>query len=180
MQLEKKIGNATLNVTFHDHDPEFAGECLVELNKKMLFLLYKCKGFNSDYMDDEQLEYAGDDDESSTVTISSADQLIFILAAARDSAPMTWEIDYYGAPYWFFHDLDHAENDCDDGMEIFVDDSAEMRALVDGAKNAVTAGCSASGVITELANIRKDFSERFGFDFDPVEEFLDCCELKVM
>ena len=80
-----------------------------------------------------------------------------------------WSIEWSGeSEYWFFHDLDHAEFDVWVGGEgtrpdFSVEGESEVRALVNGAQEAIRAGVDLSSVCQQLAQAEKQFEERFSY-----------------
>lgn len=181
MEATFKLDNATFRVSFYDTDPEFTGDCQWEIKRKHLADVWAQGEFRTDEFSypDEWQEFGDDDDPDETVYPGNADALICFAAAASQAKPATYEIDYHGSPYWFFHDMVHAEYDSGDGTDIYIDESSEERALPMGAKLAVQHGVSVAEVLRELVKAGNEFKERFGYEFDPIESFLSDVELIV-
>jgi len=173
------LDNATFHVTFRNGDEEFTGACSWEVKKKQLAEVFDATEMDLDFFSMEPEEIAFDsecDDEDEEMHIGSADALVVFAAAASTCKPATYEIDYYGSGYWFFHDMIHAKYDSGDGSAVFINSASEVRALPMGAKLAAEAGVSISEILRELVKAGNEFEDRFGFAFDPVESFLDSVE----
>lgn len=165
-----------LDVDFgNDYDNEYTGACLIEVNRKQHAEVYGLCQFAN--WDEEPSFDSECDDEDETVYMTNADHMICFLAAAQDNLPEGTKVSlsYHGTPYWFYHDLIHAEYDSGDGTDIYVDADSETRALVMGAKLAAENGVSVAEIVRELAQAEKEYKERFGFETDALVSFLDCC-----
>jgi len=182
MQATYKIDNATFNVTFAgDNGEEYTGACSWEVNLAGLIRVYSETEFHLDHFNDSDQfteQDAGDVDADEDYSDGSADALIIFLAAASQlKTAKTFDITYYGEPYWFFHDTVHAEYDSGDGSEVYIDQDAEERALPMGAERAAKAGAPIADILRELVKAGNEFEERFGYKFDPVSAFLDSVEI---
>lgn len=175
-----KLDNATFLVTFREHGyEEMTGDCAWEVKRQALAHVAHSTEMSRDFFDNsEDLEFDPEtDDEDEEVTIGSADGLIVFAAAASTCEPATYEIDYHGSGYWFFHDMIHAKYDSGDGSAVYINEQSEERALPMGAKLAAEAGVPISEILRELVKAGNEFEGRFGYPFDPVESFLDSVEL---
>lgn len=181
MNATVKLDNATFHVTFHEGDEEYTGMCSWEVKRKQLADLWAQGEFSLDDFSDpeEWQEFADDDDPDETIYPGSADALIIFLAAASCAKPAEYALDYYGSAYWFFHDIIHAEYDSGDGSDIYINEDSEMRALPMGAKLAAEHGVSISEILRELSKAQSEFKERFSFDFDAIESFLDSVTITI-
>lgn len=180
MLITTTLDNATFHVCFSDGGEEFTGDRAWSVNRKQLAELYAASEFKADFFNDPDEDLTFDpelDDHSEEVWVSSADALIVFLAAASQAEKALYEIDYHGSPYWFFHDMIHAEYDSGDGTDIYINEESEERALPMGATLAAKAGVSISEILTELVKAQGEFKERFGYDFDAIESFLDSVEI---
>ena len=133
MQATFKLDNATFQVSFYEGDDEFTGSCSWEVKRKQLADVWAQETFEtddfSDVDEDDGPQFDEDDDPDETVYPGGADALIVWAAAASQCKPAEYELSYHGSPYWFFHDMIHAEYDSGDGSAIFVNEDSEMRAL---------------------------------------------------
>lgn len=158
----------------YDSD-EYTGQMTAGVNKKQHAEVFSEIEFTH-Y--DEKPEFDPEcDDEEEDIYIGTADALICYLAAASEALPKGTEIaiEYHGSPYWFFHDLIHAEYDSGDGTDIYINSDSERRALLMGAKFAAENGVSLSEIARQLVIAEREYKERFGFETDALESFLDCC-----
>lgn len=177
-----KIDNATFHVTFRDHEGEMTGDCMWEVNRKQLAHVAASSEMDRDFFDgnEEVLEFDPEcDDEDEEATIGSADALIVFAAAASQLPPAEYALDYYGSGYWFFHDMIHAEYDSGDGSSVYINEDSEMRALPMGAKLAAQHDVSISEILREVLKAQNEFKDRFGFDFDAIDSFLDSVTLTI-
>lgn len=179
MQATYTLDNATFQVTFREHGyEEMTGDCFFEVKRKDLAHVAENTELNRDYFDSDDIGYdPEEDDEEDEVQVSGADALLLFAAAASTLPPATYTVDYYGAPYWFFHDMIHAEYDSGDGSAVFINEDSETRALPMGAIAAARAGVPISDILRELVKAGNEFEDRFGFEFDPVSAFLDSAEI---
>lgn len=141
-----------------------------------------------------------DDGESDEIQVSDPDTAIRLLAIMR-TKPGTFHVDYSadGSEYWAWHDIGHAEHDCEigsvwrkgqtgtdgkqsdgrRGVQIYVDGEAESRALVRGARESVRRGVPFAEIVRELATVAKDFAERFEYPDDALAVFLAGCTVRL-
>ncbi len=179
MRITYKLDNATFHVTFFDGDDEYTGASHWEVKRKDLADIWAQNEFSLKEFNEspEAWEDDPDDPDDEMICPGSSDALVIFAAAASQCNPTEYELDYHGSAYWFFHDMVHAEYDSGDGSALYIDESSEMRALPEGAKRAAKHGVSISEIIRELAKVGPEFKERFKFDFDAVEAFLDEVEI---
>jgi len=168
--------NATFVVSFSDDydDDEMIGTGgWVDINRKQLAELYADYQWNIYNADPESLEWDVEEhDETETTTIPDSDDFI-VFANAAGIEGGTYEITFAGNPYWFFHDLSHAEHDAGGGnVNIDSDGWAERRALYDGAVSALEHGVKPSDIIRQLVKVEPEYEERFGQTTDILDRFL--------
>jgi len=180
METTITLDNATFKVRFYegDADPELgAGYSSWEVKTQHLADMLK-RDMTDRYLDDS-IDYEEEYDDDDKTHISSADALICFLAATSQADSATYEIDYHGDAYWFFHDMIHAEYDSGDGSAVWIDENSEMRALSEGAKLAAKHDIPISDILRELTRATPEFHDRFGFEFDAVAAFLENVELVI-
>tara|TARA_R110000822_G_scaffold170624_5_gene310482 strand:+ start:825 stop:1400 length:576 start_codon:yes stop_codon:yes gene_type:complete len=184
--MQVTIGSATFNVSFgddYDEDPYGDGtpgfDGRFEVNRQKFAKLYdgwewKLYELQDEYGGDDALMFDPEEhDEDDTISVSNGDDFItFFNAAMLDGG--TWDIKYDGNPYWFFHDVTHAQNDTHGG-EVYVDPEgyAEDKALFEGATLAHENGIGLGVIFKQLAQVLKPFEERFGRPTDAIERFAD-------
>lgn len=176
MQATYKLDNATFVVTFHEGYEEFTGECAWSTKYVHLAQMLQEGMTDKHLCDYVSIPDEYDDDDESEL-ISNADALICFLAAASQADPHTYEIEYHGEPYWFFHDSVHAEYDSGDGSDLYVNEESEERALPIGAERAARHGVPIADIVRELAKAGAEFEDRFGYKFDPLTAFFDSVEV---
>lgn len=173
-----KVGRATLVVSFtddYDDSEEVGFGGYFEVNRKRYAELHGEYGFEQ-YMNEEIPEW--DEEEHDTdedITVSTGDDFI-VFANSIGIEGGTWHIEYGGAPYWLFHDLDHAEYDCQGGRVVGIDmeGRAEGRALLGGAKSAYKHAVPLGEIFRELAKSAPAFPERFGgAESTAIDDFAD-------
>ena len=176
------IGSATFNVSFgdnYDDDPHgdgtpgFGGQ--FEVNRKRFVDLWTEWQWTFYSIDEDTGKFDEDEeiDEDETLSVPNGDDFIaFFNAAMLDGG--TWDIEYDGNPYWFFHDVAHAQNDVQGG-QVYIDAEgyAEDKALFEGAKLAHENGIGLGVIFKELAQVLKPFEERFSRSTDAIERFAE-------
>ena len=115
-----------------------------------------------------------DPDDPEAVLDLGADGGIGAIALLLDRRePFEVEVDLdtsTDGPFWAFHDLSHAVDDCsgdwDEGLAEFPPPSAwsEDRANLEGARRALRAGVDLDNVLGALLRLREPFRERFPGD----------------
>ncbi len=92
------------------------------------------------------------------------------------------EIDYWGAPFWAYHDLMHAENDAVmtlfDGSTAEIDfevyhGDAEDNAHIYGARKALNEGVALYDIVRELIKAEPEFKRRFNYESTALQMFLN-------
>lgn len=151
---------------------------------------------SSQSLADELRDNGYDDPEHypDEIAVYDADTAIRLLAIMRTKSG-TFEVshDSEGSEYWAWHDIGHAEHDCEigsrwtraksdkadgrRGVQIYVDGEAESRALVRGARASVRRGVPAAEIVRELASADVAFRERFEYESDSLAVFLSGCTL---
>jgi hypothetical protein len=186
MQITHTIDNATFIVNLHEGNEDEPGMVGIgtfwEIKRKQLAEVYKASEFNLNFWagdTTQDLDFDPECDDEDDEVSADADSLIIFAAAASQLAPAEYKLDYHGSGYWFFHDMVHAEYDSGDGSDLYINEDAEMRALPMGAKLAALADIPFSEIIGELSKVRPEFHERFGFDFDAIEKFLESVTVTV-
>ena len=143
------------------------GEYAVSVDKNLYIRLYK----------DGMLPYGDcgicNDENDHHHGIYIADNLISFINGVIYHLDDVSEINikYNGNPYWFFHDLIHARDDCEGGV-ISVDSYSEEKALYLGAKLAAENNIDLNYILTALINVRKEFKNRFNYDTDAIDKFV--------
>ena len=175
MKITENIGNLTINAELFPTDlnhEEFVGDFYAEIPSESVKL------FLSHYEDAdirETVEMAGDD--AQTVQFSNADALIKLLRGLSELSPNTLDFQYFGNPYWFFHDLQHVKRDCEiveKTISLKVNDIRESSALLDGAFAAYKAKVALSLIVRALVKAEAEFHTRWkDNDFDILGNFLD-------
>lgn len=134
--------------------------------------------------------------EPDEIQVSDADMAIRLLSIMRTKSG-TFHVRHVsdGSEYWAWHDIGHAEHDCEIGsvwrkgqtgtdgkasdgrraVQIHVDGDAEDRALVRGARESVRRGVPIAEIVRELAQAEGAFRERFEYDADCLATFLAGC-----
>ena len=112
--------------------------------------------------------------------IYDTDTMLCVLAVALER-DMPLSIEWYsdGSVFWLFHDLAHVWNDVtayeEDSTwtaEIYVDGMSEDNANIEGARLAMANGLTLYDVVREIADVEKEYKERFGFDSRALEAIL--------
>ena len=152
---------------YGDGTPGFGGtfevdrKAYAKLYAEHEFALYSFDGLDEDDEDEEILEIPIGDD-------------FIVWANAASIEGGKWEVTYNGNPYWFFHDLIHAQYDCSGGnVEIDRYGDAENRALFMGAEMAYDHDVRLNVILKELARTLKPFEERFGHETTALDRFAD-------
>jgi hypothetical protein len=131
------------------------------------------------------------------IPVSDADTAIRLLAIMRTkSGEFQVTYDSEGSEYWAWHDIGHAEHDCDigerwtraksdkadgrRGVMIYVDGEREERALVRGARESVRRGVPIAEIVRELASVAAAYSERFEYESSALETFLRGCKVELL
>ncbi len=182
--MQIKIGEATLVVNFTDNydddpfgdgTPGFGG--YTEVNRMRYSELYDAYQFTLYSVDEDTVRFDADEhDEDEDISISNGDDFI-VFANSVSIEGGEWEITYNGNPYWFFHDLCHAQNDCSGGrIDIDSEGYSEERALIEGAMKAHEHGIGLGVIFGELALVVKPFEERFKRSTDAIERFAEYLE----
>lgn len=177
MKIVEKIGNLTIDATLtEDGNGEFVGDFCAYIPFDAVKL------FSHHYSDRDVSEYLdiAEDNEPPIVQFSNADALIKLLRGLAELPENTLTLEYFGNPYWFFHDLQHVKNDCEilvDGtISLQVEDYREESALMHGAVRAHAAGVKLSLIARALIAAEHEFSTRWNYKPDITDRFLDNLE----
>lgn len=183
MTLTQTLGSAKIHASIYQQDmgEEFPGECEWTLSVEHLRRIFarfpklEYSGMISEGIGNalENCESGAEEFDDmlpeESVSFRDADSGILLLRAMAEIGG-EWHVDWNGEnETWFFHDWDHAENDCwisNDVPEIRVDADAEHRALANGAHAALMAGIDLATVCEVLATSMEPFRERFGYKPD--------------
>lgn len=179
--MQVQLGNALFVVEFsndYEDDPCHYGtpgssEYAI-VNRKQLAELFAACPFELYGLDADDLTFNPEkNDASDEIQVPSGDDfIVFVNAASIEGG--TWTITYYGSPYWFFHDLSHAQYDCRGGT-VYIDSEglSENRALYDSAVSAFEHGVGLSVILKELGQALKPYENRFHRDTDVIERFAE-------
>jgi len=184
-----KFGKATLHINFlGDMGEDYLGAGYWETSLKALHDLHEISQFKTDnfeFYNRDPIWDPDEHDEDETYGDSNGDVMILFLGAAHYHGG-EFTIDYHGSEYWFWHDAVHAEYDCGDGTDLYIDSDGEERALIEGAILAIKNGVPFSDVLSELSEVNQldastgmSFEERFGYKFDPVVALLEDSRVNV-
>lgn len=179
--MQVKFGRATFEVSFgNDYDddpmgdgtPGFGGT--FEVNRKQYAELAEACPFDRYSIDESEPFFDPEEhDENEDIAVPNGDDFIVFMASAAIEGG-EWRLHYNGAPYWFFHDLSHAEYDCSGGqVNIDSEGRDEDRALFDGAMRARAHGVKLGAIFSELAKALTPFRERFKRDTDALDRFAE-------
>ena len=175
------LGEATFNVSFgddYDEDPYgdgtpgFGGT--FDVNLKQYADLWTEWQWQFYSIDEDTAKWdAEEHDEDEQISIPNGDDFIaFFNAAMLDGGE--WDICFNGSPYWFFHDVNHAQKDCQGGsVQIDADGYAEDRALFEGAKLAHENGIGLGVIFKQLAAVLGPFEQRFKRPTDALDRFAE-------
>lgn len=175
MNIETKIGNLTILATLTDAtEAEFVGDFYANIPYSAIDL------WTDHYNDGAVEEYERDDETPhEIVSYSNADALIKLLRGLSELPENTLTFEYFGNPYWFFHDLQHVKNDAEvseHNVELYVDEHREESALLNGAIEARKAGVKLSRIVKALVEASKEYIERWKNETNALDEFLDSLE----
>jgi len=179
--MQVTIGSATFNVSFtDDYDDDEYGDGVpgfggtFSVNHKQYAKLHAEWEFATYSVDEDASKFDPEEhDEDDQLAVPNGDDfIVFFNAAMLDGG--TWDITYEGNPYWFFHDVTHAQNDVQGGS-VYVDAEghSEDNALLAGAKLAHKHGVGLGVIFKELAKILGPFEERFNRPTEALDEFAD-------
>ena len=183
------IDGATFNISTHceDYEPEQLGdgawtfqyrEVMRVCKKLPRFLDSGVTGDLDTLLENCRDEHDPEELGDATLSVWEADTAIAVVCAMIHLGG-TWDLHYdgHGSEYWFWHDMCHARYDfgiCSSGMcSADVDASAEMRAMIEGAKLARDNGVGMGDIVRQLVQAEQAWSERFGHDEFLIERFLD-------
>lgn len=170
--MEIQCNKARLFVEFHESaDPEEAREnpgatdCWRVDSRILSYLIKKYK---EEIWLDELIMHLEERHEDTDIIIPAGDNIIISLYMMGQEGG-TFNFEYHGNEYWFFHDLNHALNDCH--PDLYVSDWAEEQALIEGAKMAFRNKVSIGKIFRELILVEPIFQDSYNYSSNSVERF---------
>jgi hypothetical protein len=173
-----KIGNATLVISWNTYDTgddDMVGGGTITVRARDWVRVFGRNGFSEYGISQREVLDLFKDNKDAKVELTNDDWIVFLNAASTDPR-YKYEVDFSGLPYWFWHDVIHAQNDVQGGS-IAVDDQSENRALYEGAVLALAKGVPLADIVRELVKAEVEYERRFSCPTKALDRFLR--ELKV-